>query len=61
LVVENTTDGVLLKQEPVFASTRGQDVFGALAYEGAPKTLAEMDAAVLREALRRHARRSALT
>jgi hypothetical protein len=31
-------------------------VFGVLAYKGTPKTLEEMDAGVLAEARRRHAR-----
>ena len=55
LVVENTPEGVLLKPAPVFAETRGEDVFGCLAHDGAPKTLEEMEAGVLAEARRRHA------
>lgn len=55
LTVENTPDGVLLKPEPVFAVTRPEEVFGCLAYHGAPKTLAEMEAGVMAEAKRRHA------
>ena len=55
LVVENTSEGVLLKALPAFAETRPEDVFGRLAYEGAPKSLADMDAGVLVEARRRHA------
>ena len=55
LVVENTPEGVLLKPAPVFAETRGEDVFGCLAYDAAPKTLEEMEAGVLAEARRRHA------
>ena len=55
LVVENTPEGVLLKPAPVFAETRGEDVFGCLAWDGAPKTLEEMEAGVLAEARRRHA------
>ena len=47
LVVENTPEGVLLKPAPVFAATRGEDVFGCLTCDAAPKTLAE--------ARRRHA------
>lgn len=56
LTVEETTDGVLLKPAPVFAPTRPEDVFGALRYTGKPKSIAEMDAGVLAEARRRHAR-----
>ena len=55
LTVENTPEGVLLKPEPVFAETRLEDVFGCLAYRGAPKTLEEMDAGIRAEAKRRHA------
>ena len=55
LVVENTPDGVLLKPAPVFAETRGEDVFGCLAHNGAPRTLAEMEAGIVAEAKRRHA------
>ena len=38
LVVENTTDGVLLRPAAYFTETRPEDVFGSLAYEGAPKS-----------------------
>ena len=55
LVVENTPDGVLLKPAPVFAETRGEDVFGCLAHDGAPRSLAEMEAGIGAEARRRHA------
>ena len=55
LVVENTTEGVLLKPAPVFAETRPEDVFGRLACNDPPRTLAEMEAGVLAEAERRHA------
>ena len=55
LVVENTPEGVLLKALPAFVETRPEDVFGSLAYEGAPKSLAAMEAGVLAEARRRHA------
>lgn len=56
LVVEETPEGVLLKPAPAFAGTRPQDVFGSLPYRGEPKTLEEMEAGVLAEARRRHAR-----
>ena len=55
LVVENTPEGVLLKPLPAFAETRPEEVFGSLACEGAPKSLADMEAGVLAEAKRRHA------
>jgi len=56
LTVEETEDGVLLKPAPAFAETQPEAVFGALPYKGKPKSLAEMDAGVLAEAKRRHAR-----
>ena len=55
LVVENTPEGVLLKPAPVFAEARGEDVFGCLAHDGAPRSLAEMEAGIVAEARRRHA------
>ena len=55
LVVESTPEGVLLKPAPAFPETRGKDVFGCLAYKGAPRTLAEMEAGIVAEARRRHA------
>lgn len=56
LTVEETADGVLLKLAPAFAETRPEDVFGILPSKGQPKSIAEMDAGVLAEARRRHAR-----
>ncbi|PDQ18214.1 AbrB family transcriptional regulator [Mesorhizobium sanjuanii] len=56
LLVEDTPEGVLLKPAPVFVATRPEDVFGSLPHRGRPKTLEEMDAGVLAEARRRHAR-----
>jgi AbrB family looped-hinge helix DNA binding protein len=56
LLVENTEDGVLLKPVPVFRPTRPQDVFGSLRWRGPAKTLAEMEAGIVAEAKRRHAR-----
>ena len=55
LVVENRPEGVLLRPESVFAETRPEDVFGCLAYDGPPKSVADMHAGVLAEARRRHA------
>jgi len=46
----------LLKPAPAFAATRPEDVFASLPRAGKPKTLEEMDAGVLAEARRRHAR-----
>lgn len=56
LLVEETPEGVLLKAAPSFAETRPGDVFASLPHKGRPKTLKEMEAGVLAEARRRHAR-----
>lgn len=55
LTVEETPDGILLKPAPAFAETQSQDVFGKLASKGQPKSIGEMDAAVLAKARRRYA------
>lgn len=56
LVVEETSDGVLLKNAPIFAPSRPEDVRGMLAYKGKPKTIEEMNAGIEAEVRRRHAR-----
>jgi AbrB family looped-hinge helix DNA binding protein len=57
LIVEHTTDGVLLKpMTTAFAPTRPEAVFGCLAYKGKPKSVEQMDAGITAEAKRRHAR-----
>lgn len=56
LVVEETAEGVLLKQAPLFKRTTAGEVFGILKYDGPAKTIEEMNEAVLAEARRRHAR-----
>jgi AbrB family looped-hinge helix DNA binding protein len=56
LLVEETVEGVLLTPAPAFAETRPKDVFASLPRHGRPKTLEEMEAGVLAEAKRRHAR-----
>lgn len=56
LTVEETAEGVLLKPAPAFAETRPAAVFGSLPHKSKPKTLDEMEAGVLAEAKRRHAR-----
>lgn len=58
LIVEETADGVLLRQAPAFAPTSPGAAFGILPFKGEPKTIEEMDAAVLAEADRRHRRNS---
>ena len=54
LVVENTSDGVLLRALPVLEETRPEDVFGMLKWTGAAKSLDEMDDGVLAEAKRQY-------
>jgi AbrB family looped-hinge helix DNA binding protein len=56
LLVEETVEGVLLKPAPAFTETRPEEVFASLPRHGKPKTLEQMDAGVLAEARRRHAR-----
>jgi AbrB family looped-hinge helix DNA binding protein len=56
LVVEDTPDGVLLMAAPLFAPTRPEDVYGSLPRRRDPKSLEEMDAGIMAEAKRRHAR-----
>src|SRR3954466_3888904 len=56
LVVEDTPDGVLLRPAPLFAVTKPNEVFGSLRHGGAPKSLEEMEAGIVAEARRRHAR-----
>jgi AbrB family looped-hinge helix DNA binding protein len=56
LVVEETSDGVLLRAAPVFAPARFEDVRGSLAYDGPPKSIEEMDAGIVVEVRRRHGR-----
>jgi hypothetical protein len=56
LIVKDTVDGVSLKAAPSFEPARSDEVFGSLKVSGPPSTLEEMDAGVLAEANRRHAR-----
>ena len=56
LIVEETPEGVLLKSAPVFSQTRPEDVYASLPYSGAPKTVEDMEAGIVAEAKRRHAR-----
>jgi len=51
LTVETTKDGVVLKPEPLFPPKTLDEVIGCLGYKGPPKTIEEMDEAVLEEAL----------
>ena len=53
LLVENTAEGVLLKPLELFPRTSVDTAFGMLSYKGPAKTIEEMDAAVVAEAVRR--------
>jgi AbrB family looped-hinge helix DNA binding protein len=50
LIVEETEDGILLRRAPAFSPTRPEDVFSLLPHKGDPKSIEEMDAAILAEA-----------
>ena len=55
LTWEETADGILLKAAPLFPPTTPAQVFGCLPYQGAPKTLANMQDGIAAEVRRRHA------
>lgn len=54
--VEDRPEGILLRPAKPFAPTRHEVVFGCLPYRGKAKSVKQMNAAVLAEARRRHAR-----
>ena len=54
--VEETRDGVLLRPLTRSPKTSLDEVAGYLRYTGKPKTIAQMDAAIGREVMRRHDR-----
>ena len=56
LVVEDTPEGILLRREASLAPTEASHVFGMLKYDGPARTLADMNAAIVSEAARRHDR-----
>lgn len=58
LIVEETPDGVLLRQAPAFAPTPQGAAFGILRSTGEPKTFEDMEAGILAEADRRYRRSS---
>ncbi|MDX2156033.1 MAG: AbrB/MazE/SpoVT family DNA-binding domain-containing protein [Hyphomicrobiaceae bacterium] len=55
-VIENHADGLLLRPVPQVTPTTLDDVVGCLNWAGPPKSLSDMEAAVLREAKRRAGR-----
>ncbi len=52
LVVEETSQGVVLRPAPRFSATTTDQVFGVLKAKGPARTIEEMDAGVLAEAQR---------
>lgn len=52
--VEETPDGILLRPAAVFPETTLDEVAGSLKFKGKAKTLAQMEAAIVREVKRRH-------
>ena len=56
LIAEKRPEGVLFRREPLFEPTRLEDVRGCPPWNGEPVSIEEMDAGVLREARRQHAR-----
>jgi AbrB family looped-hinge helix DNA binding protein len=52
--VEETGDGVLLRPTSPFPAAELYEVAGCLRSKGKSKTLAQMDAAIRREVIRRH-------
>lgn len=55
LIVQRTSEGVLLKSVSSLPETHPDDVFGCLAFDGPPKSLADMEAGIMTEGRRRHA------
>jgi len=54
--IEETKEGVLLKPARLFPRKTLDQVAGCLKYKGKPATIAEMDAAIMREVSRRYDR-----
>jgi AbrB family looped-hinge helix DNA binding protein len=56
LIVEDRPDGVLLTAAPFFPPSRPEDAFGCLRTDRPARSLEEMEAAIVAEVKRRHAR-----
>jgi len=56
LVVEETSDGVLLRAASPFPRSRPEDVFGCLDAKGKHARIEDFDKAIVNEVRRRHAR-----
>ena len=50
LVVEDTSDGIILKPIKKFKETRIQEVLGCVRYEGPRKSMKDMEAAIAKGA-----------
>ena len=55
-IVENTADGVLLRPAKSIPQSRLEDVVGCLRYAGKPKTLDQMESAIVAEVKARRGR-----
>ena len=55
-LVEDTPEGILLRQARPSPSSRLEDVIGSLRYRGKPKTVEEMDRGMAEAIRKRHAR-----
>ena len=55
-IIEETGDGILLRPSGRFPAASLDEVAGCLRSKGKAKTLAQMDAAIAREVIRRHDR-----
>jgi hypothetical protein len=53
---KNTDSRAVLDAREIFPATKPDEVFASLRYDGAPKSVEDMDAAIAAEAKRRHAR-----
>ncbi|MDP2827237.1 MAG: AbrB/MazE/SpoVT family DNA-binding domain-containing protein [Sulfuricellaceae bacterium] len=56
-VIEDTSDGIMLRPAKSFSPTRLMDVVGCTGYAGSAKTLEEMEAAIAEGASVKHAGR----
>ena len=52
--IQETSDGILLRPARLFPETDLEKVAGCLKYKGKPKKLAQMQAGIRREVMRRH-------
>jgi AbrB family looped-hinge helix DNA binding protein len=55
-IVEETTDGILLRPAERFPESKLDEVAGYLRWKGKPKSVSEMNTAIEREVRRRHDR-----